>query len=147
MTEATSNNTPFYKRRALFILLILVLCLLGLSAIHQTYNPSVSTKDVSPILAGDNVLASAKIVSVSIASDPFCPSAIVPNVGSSASPVYLIPNGDKYTVVVSANSDGLGLAPPQTVVSCFTAPSCPACALVTPTITVDATVQDTFEQT
>ena len=125
--------------KKLVLLLILVLCLLGLSIILMD-QPCVSTIDVEPKITGDNVLPSAHILNVTMdnklvnpvfAFDDHCHST----------PVYLIPNGASFTIYVQANSDGLGLAPQQTVYGTFTAPI--TCTVYSPVITVSATVQDT----
>lgn len=146
------NNKDFHidtKRKVLFIILILVLCLLGLSAMHQTYScSSVSTKDVVPQFSGDNVAPTATVTSVSYT----CGfgfgshSVTVAPISYEGVNVYLIPNGASYSIAWTANSDGFGLAPSQ----CGIAPECAptsGCTEVTPQICVHATVQDTPEQT
>jgi hypothetical protein len=117
------------------IIIILILCLLGLS-ILLTEHSSAATKDVEPTITGDNVVCSANIVNVTMAN-----SLVASVNGPHNVPVYLIPNGANFTVYVKANSDGLGLAPMQTVSGTFTAPTTPSCTVYSPVISVNATVQ------
>ena len=122
-----SSNT---KKIVILVLFILVLCLLGLATLSKSY---ATTKDVEPQFNGCEA-CSASVTQVSYGS-----TIVAPVTGPHGVNVYLIPNGDSYTVAWQAYADVLGLAPWNTGSQTFTAGT--DCHINTPTITVCSTVQ------
>lgn len=135
--DVKCNSKKFDSYRWLIIIL-LVLCVLGLSLIPSGH-AGVATKDVEPTFTGCEA-CSAKITNF-VVNEGAVTVVVTPVTGPHNVPVYLVPNGDVYAVSWTANSDLLGLATPQTSVNTFTAGT--DCQINTPSITVCSTVQAT----
>ena len=94
MTQQTNTYLTF---RALFIVFLVVLCLLGLSAIHEMNSSSVSMKDVTVSFSGAPVVSS---VSVASGTDTYNPT-----LQTGEDYLFVIPVGTSYTVNYVANAD------------------------------------------
>ncbi len=119
------------KTCVLIVLFVLALVLLGLISIVNSYP---TTKDVVPVFKGC-AAESGQVTEVAIGE------TVVEPVTWHCKQVYLIPNGENYTVSWTSDSDLLGLGPDITGSESFTAASgCPP-HVNYPEITVSYTVQ------